>query len=262
MNLSSDAWCDLVFEGRNQAYGAYYLRKTSSRRHILALSIVMGATVLLTLSLHLFYHFRQSADMDSLREIALADRQIMQGLYYELPPPPKKESPSQEKKSVFVPEVSDVETEDEQEEALENEPDIVGLENADNADSSAIAGWEDESETERIREREEDPITIEYADTDMPLDFRRLQSSIVRYVYQNVRYPEIAYKQKIEGRVVFSLIINTDGSTSDISLEEQNYVFFEQEALRVLRSMPAWEPARKDGAPVKVKFVIPVSFTL
>ena len=74
VDLNSDRWCDLVFEGKNQEYGAYYLRKTSSKRHLLALSVVI-APMIVILSLFKFIHFNpaHSSPDYEVRLIELSD---------------------------------------------------------------------------------------------------------------------------------------------------------------------------------------------
>ncbi|MDR3218493.1 MAG: energy transducer TonB [Dysgonamonadaceae bacterium] len=85
---------------------------------------------------------------------------------------------------------------------------------------------------------------------------------LIRYIYQNIRYPEAALKQRIQGRVWCSFIVNTDGSISDVRLEQGVYIFLDEEAVRVLKTMPAWNPGLKAGKKMKVKTYVPIVFKL
>ncbi|MDR3339617.1 MAG: TonB family protein [Candidatus Symbiothrix sp.] len=85
---------------------------------------------------------------------------------------------------------------------------------------------------------------------------------LIRYIYQNIRYPQAALKQRIQGRVWCSFIVNTDGSISDVRLEQGVYIFLDEEAVRVLKTMPAWNPGLKAGKKVKAKTYIPIVFKL
>ena len=86
------------------------------------------------------------------------------------------------------------------------------------------------------------------------------QTALIRFIYQNIQYPSAALKQRIEGRVWCSFIVETDGSISNVSLEEGVYIFLDEEAIRVLKTMPAWSPGRTNGENVRVKVYIPIVF--
>ena len=93
----------------------------------------------------------------------------------------------------------------------------------------------------------------------MPL-FPGGQTALIRYIYENIQYPSTALKQRIEGRVWCSFVVETDGSISNVQLEESVYIFLDDEALRVLKNMPAWTPGRTNGENVRVKVYIPIVF--
>jgi len=86
------------------------------------------------------------------------------------------------------------------------------------------------------------------------------QTALVRFIYANIQYPPAAIKQRIEGRVWCSFVVETDGSISNVRLEEGVYVFLDEEAVRVLKKMPAWLPGRTKGENIRVKVYIPVVF--
>lgn len=257
MNLNSDAWCDLIFEGRNQAYGAYYLRKTSFKRHVIALSIVVGLSVIFALSSLFVAHF-DSSDVGPLPKLTLPEQSIVEGLYYErLIKPPVERSLAQEKKTQAPPQISEEETEIQQEDDTHT---IAKTELAE-ADTTILSEEGDENEM-TLEEINEIPVLVEYTDKEVPLEFQVLRAKIVRYIYSQLNYPSVAYKQKIGGKVLSSFIVNTDGTISDVVVIGAEYPFFENEVKRVLHSLPAWEPATKNGKPLRVKFVVPILFSL
>ena len=105
-------------------------------------------------------------------------------------------------------------------------------------------------------ETEIEPVTS--AET-MP-QFPGGQMELIRFIYKNIQYPPVALKQRIEGRVWCSFIVESDGSISNIRLEEGVYVFLDDEAIRVLKMMPSWTPGRTNGENVPVKIYIPIVF--
>jgi protein TonB len=86
------------------------------------------------------------------------------------------------------------------------------------------------------------------------------QVALIRFIYENIEYSSVALRQRIEGRVWCSFIVETDGSISNIRLEESVYIFLDDEAIRVLNLMPPWIPGQTNGENVRVKVYIPIVF--
>ena len=82
------------------------------------------------------------------------------------------------------------------------------------------------------------------------------------YLCQNVMYPEDAEKQKIEGRVIATFIVETDGSISNIEVVKPAFPSLDAEAVRVLSAMPKWKPGMQNDKVVRVKYTVPISFNL
>ena len=82
------------------------------------------------------------------------------------------------------------------------------------------------------------------------------------FLRENVKYPEQAKKDSIEGRVVLIFVVETDGIITDPQVVRGVHPLLDEEALRVAKLMPKWEPAYQNGAPVRVKYNIPVIFKL
>ncbi|MDR2087569.1 MAG: TonB family protein [Dysgonamonadaceae bacterium] len=101
-----------------------------------------------------------------------------------------------------------------------------------------------------------------YEKVEIMPQFKGGYTALIRFIYNTVEYPANALKQRIAGRVWCSFIVDKDGSISDVRLEQGVYSLLNEEALRVLRIMPAWEPGVMGGKPVKVKVYLPVVFKL
>lgn len=86
--------------------------------------------------------------------------------------------------------------------------------------------------------------------------------ALFEFLKQNIKYPEDAQKQKVEGRVLAKFVVETDGSISNIEVVKHAFPSLDAEAERVIQSMPKWMPGKQKGQPVRVKFVLPVSFNL
>lgn len=257
MDLNSDAWRDLIFEGKNREYGAYYLRKTSSKRHLYALTIVIGITIMLALLLILFQLPPHKIDEDVLKSINLSNLSSIEYIHFENQIKPETEELPDKENVKTPPEIVD------EAEITETSDNIVDIDVL--ADSAGIVSTIDSIIQRKLKQIEsaEDPETYVLDGTsDQPDEIQALQSVVLRYVYQHIKYPDVAYKQKIKGRVVYSFIINKDGSISDIILVESTYIFLDEEVLRVIKSISIPEPVKKNGKPIKVKCYLPVVFSL
>ena len=87
-------------------------------------------------------------------------------------------------------------------------------------------------------------------------------NGLMRYLTQHVRYPIVAQKNRIQGRVLCQFIVNADGSIADVQVLNGVHPALNAEAVRVLRAMPRWKPGKQKGEPVRVRCTLPVEFRL
>lgn len=83
-----------------------------------------------------------------------------------------------------------------------------------------------------------------------------------KYLGGQLRYPPKAIEEGIEGRVVIKVIINEEGRITDPVVERSASKELDAEALRVVKTLPNWKPARQNGKPVSVYYRIPVMFKI
>jgi protein TonB len=83
---------------------------------------------------------------------------------------------------------------------------------------------------------------------------------LIQFINKHRKYPEAAYKAGIQGRVVCSFIVNTDGSVSDIQIFKGVEPSLNKEAQRIFHLMPHWNPGKLDGIPVPVRVIRAVPF--
>jgi TonB family protein len=88
------------------------------------------------------------------------------------------------------------------------------------------------------------------------------QEALFNFLIKNVRYPPIAERKGIQGRVFVSFIITKEGIVTNVNIAKSVDPSLNKEALRVIRMLPDWTPGRKDGKAVNVKYTVPVSFRL
>ena len=86
--------------------------------------------------------------------------------------------------------------------------------------------------------------------------------SLLNYLSNEIVYPKKAQKKGVEGRVYVQFIVNRDGSISDAKVLRGIGVECDEEALRVINSMPNWIPGENNGKKVAVKYTLPIKFVL
>lgn len=87
-------------------------------------------------------------------------------------------------------------------------------------------------------------------------------TALTSFLNRNIRYPIIALENGVQGRVMVSFTVNQDGSIVDVEVLRSINPSLDQEAKRLVSSMPKWMPGRQRGKPVRVKYAVPVHFRL
>ena len=88
------------------------------------------------------------------------------------------------------------------------------------------------------------------------------QIAMLKYIMENMKYPEQAMKEGIQGRVTVRFIVEKDGSISNVSPIHPVHPLLDKEAIRVVKSMPKWSPGKQHGKPVRVQLIVPIMFKL
>ena len=88
------------------------------------------------------------------------------------------------------------------------------------------------------------------------------QAELMKFLAENVHYPEAAYKLGKQGRVIVTFIVEADGSVSNAKIVKKVSDELDAEALRVIGTMPKWKPGMQNGKAVRVKYTIPITFRL
>ena len=97
---------------------------------------------------------------------------------------------------------------------------------------------------------------------EMP-EFKGGNKAMMEFLMMNMKYPQTAVKAKQQGRAVVGFVVRKDGTVSDVHITKSaGYAVLDEEAMRVVKSMPAWEPGKQKGKPVNVKYFVPITFRL
>jgi TonB family protein len=105
----------------------------------------------------------------------------------------------------------------------------------------------------------EEPV---YKVVEVMPEFPGGMKALMDFIQKNVRYPEEARKNGIQGRVAVSVVIDENGRVTDPVIMRSRYPALDEEALRIVELMPQWKPGMQQGKAVKVEFTFPVTFKL
>ncbi|MBR4650680.1 MAG: energy transducer TonB [Prevotella sp.] len=272
IDLISNDWTDLVFEGRNQAYGAYQLRKGTSKRNIWAMVFVAAVAALAYIGLSAYnsYQEAQKARFEAEMEASLLEQKK------EAKVERKQEAPKVEKAQVvervkssiaFTPPVikkdSEVRPEDElktQDELKETKTAIGSFDVKGNDEGAEVLKAKEIIVQEVEKPKEEETKVFDVVE-QMP-SFPGGMGALMQYLSSHIKYPVVAEENGIQGRVICTFIVERDGSITDTRVARSVDPSLDKEAVRVINSMPRWIPGKQNGSACRVKFTLPVTFKL
>ena len=108
----------------------------------------------------------------------------------------------------------------------------------------------------------ENPETDIFTIVEQMPEFPGGQDSLDLYIKENMRYGEMIRKYQADaiGRIFVNFIVEPDGSISNVRVLRGIYEHYDEEAVRVVKSMPKWNPGMHHGKPVRVSYTIPIVF--
>ena len=272
IDLIDNSWVDLVFEGKNQNYGAYQLRKNTGSRNVKAMLIMLAIGI----AIAAFVAIKGVVENAMKQDVAIeADVELAKLAEKKEAKVEKKEEPKIEKVEVekvkssvkFVPPVIKKDDEVKPEEELKSQEEL-------NKTNTAIGAFDvkgnDEAAGEVLKAKEviaqpeppkEEETKVFDVVEQMP-SFPGGPSALMQYLSSNIKYPVVAEENGVQGRVVCTFVVERDGSITDVRVIKSVDPSLDKEAVRVVKSMPKWIPGKQNGSAVRVKYTVPVTFRL
>lgn len=109
--------------------------------------------------------------------------------------------------------------------------------------------------------KESEPPLVGQVIGDMP-EFPGGTEKLFEFLKENIHYPEIAEENGVQGRVVVTFVVEVDGSISETKVVKSVDSSLDEEAIRVVKLLPKWNPAMLNGKPVRSKYTLPITFRL
>jgi protein TonB len=262
LDIFKPEWLEVVFAGRNKAYGAYELRKENPKttsRALLVGSVLFVVAVTAPLVIrYIAGILPDDTEQFKQTEVVLA---APPPIDKDTPPPPP-EPPKPKVDQVRFPPPVVVPAEQVRD---EEPPTVQELKVADPGQKT-IEG--DPNAEVRIDEPVgnsdvvEDNSIVDFASVEVMPEFPGGQAGWGKYLQKNMKYPPIARENNITGRVIVSFVVEKNGDLTDIKVLRGIGGGCDEEAVRVLKSAPAWKPGVQNGRNVRVAYTMPIFFQL
>lgn len=129
-------------------------------------------------------------------------------------------------------------------------------------DNNTIVEVVDLSASTGPEEEEDAEANTIFTVVEQQPEFPGGEAALMAFIKKNLKYPAFAAENGIQGRVTLSFVVEKDGSVTDIQEMRSPSEDLTKEAKRVVSAMPKWKPGKQRGKPVRVKYVLPVTFRL
>ncbi|MFT3827062.1 MAG: energy transducer TonB [Chitinophagaceae bacterium] len=268
--LSADI-LDIIFEGKNKDYGAYDLRKTYNKR----LSIALISVAALCLLLFLGYILANSlGGKEEKKEMVVQDVQLEEIKQEEKkeepppPPPPKPPEPPKVEMAKFTPPkiVKDEEVKEEEKppEVEKLEDTKIGTANQEGIKDEGIVAppvTDDGKGVVEAPKKVEEDWDKTFTKVEIESEYPGGMAAWQRYLYKQLKYPQDAIDNEIQGTVVVQFVVDKEGNVSNVeAISGPNEL--RDEAIRVVKKSGKWTPAVQNGRQVKSYKKQPIVFKL
>ena len=262
IDIISQEWNDLVFEGRNKEYGGYLLRRTSDKRHIIALIIVVAVALVLFYSPKLFNILLPKGEEAGER---VTEQTVLATL-------DNKEEEVQPEVEVKVQQLQELRATIQFTEfkAVDKDiTDIIAVSEIFETDAAVSSVTQEGSTDVEIPpeihnqgpDTGDDVVFEQFAVEQQP-DFPGGMESLYKYLGKELRYPMIMREMNIQGKIYVQFVVSKSGKVTNVKIARGLHPAGDEEAIRVVEKMPNWIPGKQNGVPVSVNYILPITFTL
>lgn len=266
IDLTSLEWCDLIFVGKNQKYGAYRMRKNSPKRHNMAMLIVLIiAAVAFSIPKLIQLATPEQKDvvtdvtvLSQLDEPEVKDAEVKK--VEPLTPPPPALKSSIKFTAPVIKKDEEVNEEDEVKSQHQLTDSKVAISLADVKGNDEEHGKDIADIKQAVTQVVEEEKPYEVVE-QMPT-FPGGMSELMSQIGKNLKYPTISAENGVQGKVICQFVVSKDGSIQNIKVVRSLDPHCDKEAVRVLQMLPKWIPGKQNGKAVPVYYTLPIVFKL
>jgi protein TonB len=270
LDILDPEWIEVVFSGRNKAYGAYVLRKENAKTSVRALviaSLLFVLAIAMPTIINKLKGFIPKADEKvKIQDVVLTPPPAVD-MTKPPPPPPTVEPPKPKVDQVRFPPLV---VKPDNEVPEKDPPTVKELEVKDpgqkdqKGDPTADIRIDEAVGNSDIKQAvvEESNAIVSFAAVEKLPEFPGGEAAFGKYLSNAIRYPPVAKENNTQGRVIVSFVVEKDGNLTDIKVLRDIGGGCGPEAIRVLQKSPKWKAGIQNGKPVRVAYTMPINFTL
>lgn len=270
--LKSD-FLDILFDGRNKEYGAYDLRRQYNKR---VRNAILGTASLFVIffATYMISQWVKASEGENtmkpvIKEIKMEEVKLPDDPKTPPPPPPPPAPPPPVKPSVqFTPPVIKKDNEVPPDEEPPKHEDIkdkaISTKTVDGDPNGVDPGLLEDSKGTGVVGPPPAPAKEEiFTFVEQPPTFPGGEEALAKYLSKNIRYPRVAQENGISGTVFVQFVVDSEGNIKDVkTVGNAKGGGLEEEAVRVVKTMPKWKAGKQNGRQVSVQFNLPIRFTL
>jgi protein TonB len=282
-NVFPTSFDDLVFEGRNQAYGAYQLRQDYNSHVRKAMALMLSLCALLAVS-SAAWHQLHPAIVPTVTKSTPITPMPPPTYVAEAPkpvaPPSQPSQPRMATTTVTSPATPSLPTTVAKDELVAVKPVVttevpevspglvttgpttIGTTDGSGSLTGTDIGTGKAGPSTEGGTSEGAAVAGPYLVVEKMPEFAGGMDALMRYLRSHLRYPSAALREQAEGRVYVSFVVQADGTIADITVPKGLGFGLDEEAQRVVRQMPAWTPGRQSNHAVPVRFTLPITFKI
>jgi protein TonB len=256
---SYDSRNNVVFEGRNQEYGAYELRQNYNKRVV----FILAGMILFSLALLGVKKFMDRPKTEEVVEnlkVEQIDLTPPPPIEEVPPPPPPPPPPPMVEMVKFTPPVIKDDAVEEEPQKLQEEVKETNVGTKDQEGDKDIVA----PPTEEVKGPTEVAAPEIFTIVEEQAEFPGGISEMGKYIQKNLQYPSMAREAGISGKCFLKFVVNENGDISNVEVLKgvPGCNDCDKEAIRVVKSMPKWKAAKMTGRSVKCYFNLPISFKI
>jgi len=271
-NYQNADMLDMVFEGRNQAYGAYVLRRDYDKSLQQAVMITLSVAFLLLFGNYLYGKINRSNVAPevfvNVITSGITPPKIPQPQKQEIKLPPQKPE-AKAKAAVQDLEKTVVRNEQPVQDSIPSNKDLQLAEASTTTNNAApsdgIGTPNGNGTTFTFEVQKPAPPVLDEGPTrtpDIMPEFPGGEKALLAYLAKHTEFPSQMRDMWIGGQVISEFTISETGSVSDVHIIRSPSAAFNREVVRVINTLPAFKPGLQNGRPVKVRYVVPMFFKL
>lgn len=277
VDLSSQEWRDLVFEGKNKDFGAYVLRRDSVSRHnksMLVLLIIFAIVAVLAIVVKTVQERAAEARPEDVTEQTIVEMPVEEVEETPEEEPQKFEEQeleqvvqeellnTQKVTEVLIADDEEVEEEFKSQDEIKEDDRAMGAVNEDRGVDDIINAQE-HKEVVVVEEKAPEPEPDKVFDAvEQPPQFPGGDAALLKYISDNLRYPQLAIENNIQGRVVVQFVVTKTGQVGEVKVVRSKDPDLDKEAVRVVKTIPRFQPGKQNGNAVNVWYTLPITFKL